>query len=115
MTPIDREDLLVIGMGIGALLESVRQTEEWWRIHGDRTALRRTQLLGRMILATRQKLFPGVDSHEINEALLVADGLRDAARQCSPQHPALQARLVAGAEIIERLCCLPRGTASERE
>ncbi len=104
MNHADREDLLVIGMGINALLESVRQTEAWWHVHGDGAALRRTRLLGRVILATRQKFFPNADTDEITEALFVADGLRDAARQCSEEHAALQARLIAGAEVIERLC-----------
>lgn len=108
MKHADRDDLLVIGMGVNALLESVRQTEAWWRVQGDGAALRRTRLLGRVILATREKFFPHADTDEITEALIVADGLRDAARQCSEEQPALQARLVAGADVIERLC-RPRG------
>jgi len=108
MKHADREDLLVIGMGINALLESVRQTEAWWRVHGDGAALRRTRLLGRVILATRQKFFSHADTDEITEALLVVDGLRDAARQCTDEQAALQARLIAGAEVIERLCRSPR-------
>jgi hypothetical protein len=99
-----RDDLLVIGMGLNALLESVRPTEAWWRVHGDGAALRRTRLLGRVILATRQKFFPHADIDEITEALLVADGLRDAARQCTDEQAALNVRLIAGAEVIERLC-----------
>ena len=54
MKHADRDDLLIIGMGLNALLESVRQTEAWWRVHGDGAALRRTRLLARVILATRQ-------------------------------------------------------------
>lgn len=104
MKHADREDLLVIGMGINALLESVRQSEAWWRVHGDGAAVRRTRLLARVILATRQKCFPDAQTNEITEALIVADGLREAARQCSEDQSALQARLVAGADIIERLC-----------
>jgi hypothetical protein len=107
MKHADREDLLVIGMGINALLESVRQSEAWWRVHGDGAAIRRTRLLARVILATRQKFFPDAQTNEITEALIVADGLRDAARQCSEDQSALRARLVAGADIIERLCCAP--------
>ena len=61
-----------------------------------------------MILATREKFFPHADTDEITEALIVADGLRDAARQCSEEQPALHARLTAGADVIERLC-RPRG------
>lgn len=108
MKHADRDDLLVIGMGLNALLESVRQTEAWWRVHGDGAALRRTRLLARVILATRQKFFPNEDIKEITAALIVADGLRDAARQCSEEQSALQARLIAGAEVIERLCCSRR-------
>lgn len=100
----DRDDLLVIGMGINALLESVRQTEAWWRVHGDGAALRRTRLFCRVVLATREKFFPHADIDEITAALIVADGLRDAARQCTEEQAALQARLIAGAEVIERLC-----------
>ena len=104
MKHADRDDLLVIGMGLNALLESVRQTEAWWRVHGDGAALRRTRLLGRVILATREKFFPHADIDEIAESLIVADGLRDAARQCSDEQAALHARLLAGADAIERLC-----------
>jgi len=104
MKHADREDLLVIGMGLNALLESVRQTEAWWRVHGDGAALRRTLLLARVILATREKFFPNADTDEITAALIVADGLRDAARQCTDEQTALQARLIAGADVIERLC-----------
>ena len=104
MKHADSEDLLVIGLGINALLESVRQTEAWWRVHGDGAALRRTRLLARVILATREKFFPHADVDEITEALIVADGLRDAARQCSEEQAALQAQLIAGADVIERLC-----------
>ena len=104
MKHADREDRLIIGMGINALLESVRQTEAWWRVHGDGAALRRTRLLARVILATREKFFPHADIDEITESLIVADGLRDAARQCTEEQAALQARLTAGADVIERLC-----------
>jgi hypothetical protein len=76
----------------------------WWRVHADGAALRRTRLLARVILATREKFFPHADANEITEALIVADGLRDAARQCSEEQPALHARLIAGADVIERLC-----------
>lgn len=42
------------------------------------------------------------DSDEqIAEAFIVAEGLREAAKQCQA---ALHARLVGGAEVIERLC-----------
>ena len=104
MKHADRDDLLVIGMGLNALLESVRQTEAWWRVHGDGAALRRTRLLARVILATRRKFFPNPDPDGIAEALIVAHGLRDAACQCSQEQAALHTRLLAGADAIERLC-----------
>ena len=104
MKHADRDDLLVIGMGLNALLESVRQTEAWWRVQGDGAALRRTRLLARVILATREKFFPYADIDEVTDALIVADGLRDAARQCTDEQVALEARLIAGADVIERLC-----------
>jgi hypothetical protein len=104
MKHADRDDLLVIGMGLNALLESVRQTEAWWRLHGDGGTLRRTRLLARVILATREKFFPHADIDDITESLIVADGLRDAARQCTEEQAALEARLIAGADVIERLC-----------
>jgi hypothetical protein len=104
MKHADRDDLLVIGMGLNVLLESVRQTEAWWRVHGDGAALRRARLLARVILATRETFFPHADIDEISESLIVADGLRDAARQCTEEQAALQARLIVGADVIERLC-----------
>lgn len=106
MNRATREDMVVIGMGIGALLECVRQTETWWRVCGDSAALRRTQQLGNAILATRRKFFPDASDSDIQmaEAFIVADGLRDAARQCKEGQAALHARLIGGAETIERLC-----------
>ena len=104
MKHADRDDLLIIGMGLNALLESVRQTEAWWRLQDDGACLRRTRLLRRVILATRRKFFPDADPDGIMEALIVAGGLRDAARQCPDEQAALQERLLAGAEVIERLC-----------
>lgn len=106
MNRATREDMVVISMGINALLESVRQTETWWRVRGDSAALRRTQLLGNAILATRRKFFGDASDSDVQiaEALIVAEGLRDASRQCKEGQAALHARLVGGAEIIERLC-----------
>ena len=106
MTRADREDMVVIGMGINALLECVRQIEAWWRARGDGAAVRRTEQLGNAILATRRKFLADVSQPDalIAEALIVADGLRDAARQCTEGQAALHARLVGGAETIERLC-----------
>lgn len=57
MTRTSREDMVVINMGIDALLDCVRHTETWWRMHGDTTALRRTQQLEDAIRATRRKFF----------------------------------------------------------
>lgn len=106
MTRADREDMVVISMGIEALLECVRQTETWWRVRGDHAGLRRTQQLAGAILATRRRFFRD-DSDadtQIAEALIVAEGLREAARQCQEGQAALHARLVGGAEVIEQLC-----------
>lgn len=106
MNRATRDDMVVISMGIDTLLESVRQTETWWRMRGDSAALRRTQQLGNAILATRRKFFADVSDSDvpIADALIVAEGLRDAARQCKEGQAALHARLVGGAETIERLC-----------
>jgi hypothetical protein len=106
MNQTDREDMLVISMGIDALLEHVRQTEAWWELRGDRTALQRTQQLGDSILATRRRFF-GHEEYsdpQVAEALIVAEGLREAAKQCREGQPALNARLTGAAEMIERLC-----------
>jgi hypothetical protein len=106
MTRADREDMILIGMGINALLECVRQTEVWWRVRGDGAALRRTEQLGSAILATRRKFFAEVSQPDtlIAESVIVAEGLREAARQCKEGQAALHARLIGGAETIERLC-----------
>ncbi|MGE3667313.1 MAG: hypothetical protein AB7G51_11930 [Steroidobacteraceae bacterium] len=106
MTRATREDMIVIHMGIDTLLECVRHTEAWWRSRGDAAALRRTQQLGHAILTTRRKFFARTDDGDaqIAEALIVAEGLRDAARQCQEGQAALHARLNGGAEAIERLC-----------
>jgi hypothetical protein len=106
MNQTDREDMLVISMGIDALLEHVRRTEAWWELRGDRTALQRTQQLGDSVLATRRRFF-GDEKHgdpQIAEALAVARGLRDAAKLCREGQPALNARLTGAAEMIECLC-----------
>jgi hypothetical protein len=106
MNRATRDDMVVISMGIDALLESVRQTEAWWRVRGDSAALRRAQQLGNAILATRRKFFAEASDTDIQiaEAIIVAEGLRDAAKQCKEGQAALHARLVGGAETIERLC-----------
>lgn len=106
MTRTTREDMVVISMGIDALLESVRQTETWWQAVGDKGALRRTQLLSDAILATRRKFFAEDKDSEVRiaEARAIAEGLRDAARQCHEGQEALHARLLVGAQMIERLC-----------
>lgn len=100
------EDMVVISMGIDTLLECVRQTEVWWRVRGDDAALRRAQQLGHAIRTTRRKFFPeDTDSNlQVAEARIVAEGLREAARQCKEGQSALHARLVGGAEVIDRLC-----------
>lgn len=106
MTRTTREDMIVINMGIDTLLECVRSTEAWWRSRGDSAAIRRTQQLGNAILATRRKFFVHADDsdEQIAEAFIVAEGLREAAKQCQEGQAALHARLVGGAEVIERLC-----------
>ena len=57
MTRAERDDMVVISMGIEALLACVRQTETWWRLRGNHAELRRTQQLAGAILATRRKFF----------------------------------------------------------
>jgi hypothetical protein len=106
MTRVSREDMVVISMGIDTLLECVRHTEAWWRSRGDSAALRRTLELGNAIMATRRKFFvdPGGSDLQVAEALIIAEGLREAARQCQEGQAALHARLTGGAEVIERLC-----------
>ena len=106
MTQANREDMVIISMGIDALLECVQRTETWWRVRGDSAAVRRTQQLGSAIRATRRKFFPEDNNSDVKiaEALIVAEGLREAARQCKEGQAALHARLVGGAEVIEQLC-----------
>jgi len=92
-------------MGIDVLLEYVQQTEEWWRARNHHAGLKDTQVLTDAIRSTRRKFFPDdAKPGEIIEALIVADGLREAARQCVEGQGALSARLNGGAETIERLC-----------
>jgi hypothetical protein len=106
MNPIGREDMVVVGMGIDTLLECVRQTEIWWRVRGNRRALLRTQQLGSAILATRRKFFAEdtLADDLTTEALIMAEDLREAARQCAEGQAVLHARLIGGAQIIEWLC-----------
>lgn len=106
MTRAERDDMVVISMGIEALLACVRQTETWWRLRGNHAELRRTQQLAGAILATRRKFFADESDAgaQVAEALIVAEGLRDAARHCQEGQAALHARLIGGAEVIEQLC-----------
>lgn len=106
MNGVTAQDMVVISMGIDTLLECVRRTEDWWRECGDEAALRRAQRLGHAIRATRRKFFPEDADFDlqISEALIVAEGLREAARQCKEGQAALHARLAGGADTIERLC-----------
>lgn len=106
MNRATQEDMVVISMGIDALLDCVRHTETWWRVRGDGAALRRAEQLGNTIIATRRKFFADASDSDVQiaEALIVAEGLRDAARHCKEGQAALNARLIGGAEIIERLC-----------
>ncbi|MBL8271607.1 hypothetical protein [Steroidobacter sp.] len=111
MTRANREDMVVLSMGLNTLLASVRQTEAWCRFQGDMALLRRTRLLIRAILITRSKFFASSSAGETNddvaEALFVAHGLRGAAQQCHEGQAALHERLIGGAEAIERLCSSP--------
>lgn len=113
MSRAKRDDMVVISMGLAALLESVRQTETWWRIQGNAEALRRARELGHAVRETHHKFFGQADQggDDITEALFIAEGLRDAAQQCREGQVAVQERLIAGAEVIERLCRL-RGAQS---
>jgi dihydrofolate reductase len=107
MTRTTEEDMFVIRMGIDTLLESVRQSEAWWRSCGDSAAVRRAQQFANSVIETRRKFFPEDDADvHIAEALIVADGLREAARQCREGQGALHARLIGGAQVIEQLCRL---------
>ena len=78
---------------------------------GGSSPLRRTQQLASSILATRRKLFASAGDSDIQtaEALIVAEGLREAARHCKEGQATLHARLTGGAEVIERLCRLREG------
>lgn len=105
MSRTTEEDMLVIRMGIDTLLEGVRQSEVWWRACGDSAAVRRAQQLANAVIATRRKFFPEDNADVyVAEALIVADGLREAARQCREGQGALHARLIGGAQVIEQLC-----------
>lgn len=106
MSRAKRDQMVVLSMGLNVLLESVRQTESWWRVQGNNEALRRARELGRVVRATHRKFFAHAyrANDEISEALFVADGLRDAAQQCHEGQAALHERLIGGAEVIERLC-----------
>jgi len=98
--------MAIISMGIELLIESTHQMEAWWRLRGDNASLQRTQELGQAIRKTRRKFFPEKTSSDvqISQALVVADGLREAARHCNEGQTALHARLIVAAATIERLC-----------
>lgn len=107
MTHAKRDEMVIISMGLLVLLESVRQTEAWWRVHGDDEGLQRARELGQAVRATHQKKFFAhayPSENDIAKGLVIADGLRDAAIQCHEGQGTLRERLVGGAEIIERLC-----------
>jgi hypothetical protein len=83
MSRASRDDMVVISMGLNALLESVRQTEKWLRGQGDSVALRRTKQLADAIRTTRRKFLEPTDvDFPAAEALIVVEGLREAARHC---------------------------------
>jgi len=107
MTEASREDMLAFNIGLNAVLDCMRHTEVWWLSRGDSIALRRTRELGNAILTVRRKFFPEASESGITiaEALVVAEGLLEAARHCQGEQAALQARLVGAAETIKRLCC----------
>lgn len=111
MTRANREDMVVISMGLNALLDCMRQTENWWRVRGDGAALRHARQLSEAIRATHRKFFKDStgSGDQIAEALFFAEGLREAARQCQEGQGALHERLIGGAEVIERLCRLQGG------
>lgn len=106
MTQADREDMVIIAMGLDALIENAHQMETWWRLRGDEAALQRTLELGKAFRKTRRKFFPEKAKFEvqIDQALITAEGLREAARQCTEGQAALHARLIVAADTIERLC-----------
>ena len=106
MPRVNNEDMVVIRMGIDALLQWTRITEMWWQVREDESNTRDHQQLINAIFATRRKLFADrspADS-QMTHALVVAEGLREAARQCNEGQTALYARLVGAADVIERLC-----------
>lgn len=106
MTHTDREDMVIISMAVDVLIQGVHQTETWWRLCGDEAALKRAQELEKAIRKTRRKFFPEKTKSDvqIDQALIVAEGLREAAKQCKEGQAALHARLIVGADTIERLC-----------
>ena len=92
-------------MQLSRIRLSDKSSHMWLRGRGDSAALRRTQQLAEAIRTTRRKFFEPTDVDlPVAEALIVADGLREAARHCQEGQAALHARLVGGAETIERLC-----------
>ena len=103
MIIVTQQDVTVIRMAVDTLLESVRQTERWWR--ADDVSVKRQQMQKPIsaILATRRKFVKG-DEAGIDNALMVAEGLREAALHCSEGQAALHTRLITGADTIERLC-----------
>lgn len=100
--------MFIVRMGIDALLTQVQQHQTWWRACGDNTTLRRAQQLATAIKATRSRLFAGdrETDFQFAEAAVVAEWLRDAAKECREGQTVLNTRLITGAETIERLCRL---------
>lgn len=103
-------DMLIIRMGMDALLMFVRQTAAWWRVGGDLATSHRMHQLESAITQTHRKLFADDKLFDIEstEAMLIAEGLRDAAKHCAEGQTELHARLIGGAETIERLCRIRR-------
>jgi hypothetical protein len=106
MTHADRADMVIIGIAIDALIESARRMQKFSQLRGDDAALQRIHELENAIRTTRRKFFPEKTSSDvqISQALIVAEGLREAARQCTEGQAALHARLIVAADTIERLC-----------
>lgn len=104
MIIVTQQDVVVIRMAVDTLLECVRQTERWWKA-GDVSVKRQQVKLVNAILATRRKFVKDDEtSIQIESALMVAEGLREAALHCNEGQAALYTRLINSADTIERLC-----------
>lgn len=101
MNPGNRQDMLVTRMGIDVLLEFATLSEKWWRVYGDGSALRSASELATAVRSTRRNLFGDIGhfSDEFASALIVAEGLREAAGHCNKDQGVLSARLTAAAEV----------------